>query len=92
MSASPERPTQTDRDYAQLAELGARLRNLEQDLEGTYRPALRRLAAQNEPGADEALAELDEGAGEGFMRALDFLRRDVDAVVYARGDAARLVY
>lgn len=78
--------------YAQLTELGARLRNLERDLERVYRPALRRLVAQDEPGASDALAELDEGNGESFIEQLDFFRRAVDGLLYARGDRDRHVF
>jgi hypothetical protein len=92
MTASRERPTQTDRDYERVRELGARLRNLERDLERTYRPALRRLAAQDEPGGHEALAELDEGCGVGFGEALDCFRRAVDGVLYAHSDRDRWTY
>jgi hypothetical protein len=58
----------------------------------SYRPALRRLAAQGEPGASDALAELDEGTGERIISALEFLRRDMESIVYASGDRHRHVY
>src|SRR5215472_10475163 len=92
MSTTTDQPTQLERDRAQIAELAARLRNLERDLECTHRPALRRLAAQGDPGASDALAELDEGTGERIISALEFLRRDMESIVYASGDRHRHVY
>jgi hypothetical protein len=75
--------TRRDADHALTHELAGRLRRLARHIEHTYAPALRRLAASDEPGAGSAYAELEET----FEESLDWFRRHVAGIAYAAGDA-----
>jgi len=78
---------QVPADRALVRDLAPRLADLERDLKHAYMPALRRLMAAAEPGANAVLNELEEGAGGGgFLGAMEWLRHDVAGYVFAGGD------